>query len=213
MAHEYFKCKLCGTVQRHKDDTGIQRLFENLDQPCANSHCNARGFKDYEVSIGKTDVGNANARDLARRMVAFGREATTIPGQITINYFKRRPNNTVYFEPQVSINRSISDALDRLAKGGLLPQDVNNRSHFHDGGKYMGGGLPISNVKQATTYYREYGILSSSRGWELNLSSERLVVGSCGEIYYSALHYRPGGWWVFNDTRGAMGWRQFSLRT
>lgn len=211
MAHEYFKCKLCGTVQRHKDDTSIQRLFENLDQPCANNNCGARGVNDYEVCIGKSDIGNAQARALAQRMANNGHGATTIYGNVTFNYVER-VNGHVQYRQQTSMNRDIKAALVRLASGAALPRDVNNRQHFHDGGKYQGGNLPIRNVKQATTYYREYGILSSSKGWEVNLSSERLVVGSCGEIYYSSLHYQPGHWWIFNATNGRMGWRPFVLR-
>lgn len=209
MAHEYLKCKHCGTVQRSKEDTSIQRLFDEM--PCANLHCGAKGLEDYEVSIGKSDVGNARARALAQRMANHGQAATWILGKVTYNYVERKNGTTTYRE-QSCMNRDIKAALVRLATGTQLPIDVNNRQHFHDGGKYRGDNLPIRDVKHATVYYKEYGILSSSKGWEVNLSSERLVVGSCGEIYYSSLHYRPGHWWVFNATVGRMGWRQFALR-
>lgn len=212
MAHEYFKCRLCGTVQRHKEDTSIARLFENLDQPCANANCGAKGVNDYDVCIGKSDVGGIQARALAQRMVGNGRGATTVYGKVTFSYVEPQPHGPPQFRQQSSMNRDLTAALDRLAKGTPLPQDVNKRVHFHDGGKYQGGNLPIRNVKQATVYYREYGILSSSKGWEVNLSSERLVVGSCGEIYYSSLHYQPGHWWIFNATNHRMGWHPFVLR-
>jgi hypothetical protein len=65
-------------------------------------------------------------------------------------------------------------------------------------------------VKQTTTYYNEWGMLSSSRGWEKNLGSERLVTGASGEIYYSSLHYHVDWWWVFSSALGK--WTKFKCR-
>ena len=86
MAHDYFKCKRCGTVSRTKEDTSTARLFDMLDRPCANALCAAAAAADFTVCIGKSDVGGAAARLLAQKMVNFGGAATLIPGAVKINY-------------------------------------------------------------------------------------------------------------------------------
>ena len=208
MAHDYLKCKTCGAVWRTKDDTSMARMFGEVK--CVNLHCGGTAF---DVTVGKSDTAGVAARQLADRMVKFGKGATTITGQVKINYVTSKKGGgggAGKFEEMVHNGRDLKPALERLVSGAALPTDVNNRNHVHDGGKYRGQHLPIGNVKAATTYYKEYGVLSSSRGWEINLSSERLVVGACSEIYYSSLHYQPGWWWVFSPDRGV--WSKFELR-
>lgn len=206
MAHEYLTCTTCGSVSRSKDDTSIARLFEQ--QTCVNSRCPGKAF---DVAFTKTDVAGVGVRQMAQKMVNFGKSATNITGLVKINYVKRRPNGSYAFEEITHQGRNLEAALKRLISGEALPSDVNNRNHVHDGGRYRGQHLPIQDFKLTTTYYREYGVLSSSRGWEINLSSERLITGACGELYYTSLHYAPGSWWVFSPY--LKRWGPFQLRT
>lgn len=209
MAHDYLTCRTCGTVSR-RPDSSIARLFEPErfeQQACANARCPG---KDFDVAVGKTDVAGVAVRQLAQRMVRYGKTATHIDGVVKINYLKKKQGGGYLKEEVTHQGRDLEPALKRLISGAALPTDINNRNHVHDGGRYRGEHLPIQDVKQTTTYYREYGVLSSSRGWEINLSSERLVTGASGEIYYTSLHYMVGSWWVFNSLQAR--WWPFQLR-
>jgi hypothetical protein len=193
-------------VQRTKDSEQAA-LWRTLGGgTCANQHCSAT---DFEYVVGKQLIAGLQVQQLAQKIVM--KNATKIPGPVKYNIVRFPVNKALgKFEDVNHPNRDIKAALERLAKGEPLPKDVNDREHFNDGSRHRGDCLPIRNVKDTTTYYREYGILSSSRGWEKNLGSERLITGACGEIYYSSYHYQTDWWWVFSPFNGT--WRKFKCR-
>jgi hypothetical protein len=203
MAHTYICCKACGAVQRTKQDFAAWDLgmVGKVDEACANALCNGGGFNHI---VGKRDVARIIVKQTAAAILKTNRYVVKGPVKYSI---KEGPGKFVDTTFQ---SRDLKAALQRLVSGEALPIDVNQREHFHDGDKYKGQWLPIRDVKLATTYYTEWGVLSSSRGWELNLGSERLVTGATGEIYYSSFHYHKDWWWVFNGTDGK--WYKFVCR-
>jgi len=203
MAHTYICCKACGTVQRTKQDfqTWELAMVGQANESCANALCKGG---DFFHTVGKQDVARLIVKATAQLILKTNRYIIKEPVKYSI---KKGPNQ---FEDQTFQGRDLKAALQRLVSGEALPVDVNQRQHFHDGQKYKGQWLPIRGVKEATTYYTEWGVLSSSRGWEMNLGSERLITGASGELYYSSLHYHKDWWWVFNSSNGT--WHKFLCR-
>jgi hypothetical protein len=203
MAHTYISCKACGTVQRTKQDFAGWSLgtIGRADEACANSLC---GGGDFDSVVGKQDAARIIVKRTATAILKCNRYV--IKAQVKYNI----KGTDGGFEDKTFPSRDLKAALQRLISGEALPMDVNNRVHFHDGGKYKGQWLPIRDVKDGTIYYTEWGVLSSSRGWELNLGSERLITGATGEIYYSSFHYHKDWWWVFNPANG--NWYKFVCR-
>jgi hypothetical protein len=203
MAHTYICCKACGAVQRTKQDMEGWKLAQagQPDEACANSLCKGGGFNHTQ---GKRDVARLIVKETAVKILKTHRYIVKGPVKYSI---KLGPGQ---FDDRTFQTRDLQAALQRLVSGEALPIDVNQRQHFHDGGKYKGQWLPIRDVKDGTTYYTEWGVLSSSRGWEVNLGSERLITGASGEIYYSSFHYNKDWWWVFNAANG--DWYKFVCR-
>jgi hypothetical protein len=203
MAHTYISCEACGTVQRTKQDFEIWELgmINQADNACANSNCKGGSFHHV---VGKQDAARLIVKATAQKILKYNRYMINEKVKYSI---KTGPG---LFEDQTFKDRDLKGAFQRLVSGAALPMDVNQRQHFRDGQKYKGQWLPIRDVKLATTYYTEWGVLSSSRGWELNLGSERLITGATGEIYYSSFHYDRDWWWVFNPTNG--NWYKFLCR-
>ena len=208
MAYTYIQCKSCGAVQRSKldQDSWSAGQVGAADESCGNAHCSGVEFTFVQ---GKQDIARLMVTALAQKIVQY--KKYVVPGPVRYNVLRDQGDpGPGLFREQTFPDRDIKAALERLANGHPLPQDVNGRQHFHDGGKYQGQHLPIRGVKQTTTYYSEWGMLSSSRGWEKNLGSERLVTGASGEIYYSSLHYHVDWWWVFSSALGK--WTKFKCR-
>ena len=203
MAHTYICCKACGTVQRTKQDfaTWEMGMVGQADEACANSLCKGGGFNS---AVGKRDVARLIVKSTAQLILKTNRYMIKGPVKYSI---VAGPGN---FADKTFPDRNLQAALLRLVSGQALPVDVNQRQHFRDGQKYKGQWLPIRDVKEATTYYTEWGVLSSSRGYEVNLGSEPLITGASGEIYYSSLHYQKDWWWVFNASNG--NWYKFLCR-
>lgn len=200
MSWNYYRCKTCGVVFREKPGETFGNLFgvDAANRQCANAACPGT---DFETHVGKPDKARAAAKILAQKMLAGKR--TVITGQIT--YSQKDMDGKI--EKFTTNARDIAQAIERFVKGTPLPNDVNGKQHFHDGGHFKGHELP---VPASDSYYAEYGIWSSSRGWEKKLTGERLVIGCWSDFFYTSDHYAAGSWYCFSPTHGK--WGKFTKR-
>lgn len=200
MSWNYYRCKTCGVVFREKPNETFGNLF-GVDQnarQCANSRCPGT---DFETRVGKADATRAAAKVLAQKMLTA--KKTVIKGNIT--YSQKTSGGAI--EKFTTDARDIAQALERFVNGTPLPPDVHGKQHFHDGGHFKGHELP---VPASDSYYAEYGVWSSSRGWEKKLTGERLVVGSWCDFFYTSDHYAAGSWYCFSPSLGM--WGKFAKR-
>ncbi len=198
---DYMRCNSCGTV-------GPGDL--SLTATCPNASCGAGGSftaigawggelgarQDSYTTGAPTDI-----RVLAKRLVDT--KCTQIKGVISVNY---KSASGKILPKEDFQERELNKALERIANGQAMPVDVANNTHHNDGAIYKNkeGILPVRDAN----YYVELGVLVGSRGWEVRVSSERLVVGRCWDLYYTSLHYDAASWWVFNTVDGH--WRPYS---
>jgi len=192
---EFMRCNKCGTVFPVEDF-----LFSKCENKSCGSTTNFTVIGAWGAAFGQdqTTYTNGSKTDVKLLAQQIGSsKRTKIKGVITVNY----KNSAGKILPKQEFKeRELDKALERIANGGAMPIDASNNTHRNDGTTFNNHEryLPV----QAGNYYTEYGVLVGSVGWEVRVSSERLVVGRCWDIYYTSEHYKAGSWWVFNTVNG-----------
>ncbi len=177
---------------------------ELLFSKCENKSCGsttdftivgAWGAAFDQNQDGYTNGSQTDTKLLAKQIVNAKR--TKVKGVITVNY--KNSQGKILPSSQFQ-ERELDKALERIASGGAMPIDASNNTHRNDGTTFKNNEkyLPVP----TNNYYTEFGVLVGSVGWEVRVSSERLVVGRCWDIYYTSEHYKAGSWWVFNTVNG-----------
>jgi ribonuclease len=174
----YKQCNTCGAVMSDTEPT------------CVNTECTDR--TNHLVTVNPGQRPNQTADQI------LDRGQTVIAGTIPITYQSQGKTLVEWKLPQ----RDLRERLTQIKKQQRIDQQFFGE-RLRNGGQHKNAGrlLPVL----AQDYYKEFG-LSVKIGYGEFLSSEKLVFGKCGELYYTADHYGEA-WWVYNPDTNA--WMKF----